>query len=457
MQIRTRLTLQFTLLVSCILLISFVAIYYFSYINIKEDFYDRLRSKAEGTASLLLKVKEIDNELLRIIEGTNRDQIFHDNMIIFDEENRVIYTNIIPPAKPAISVSNYWLDEIRKAGEIRYSDGDYEVIGLYYKYPYNRSVVLFAGQDLYGKANLANLRAVLAILFLVVTAVVALAGWLFSQRALAPITRVMNELEGILPQNLGVRLKTSNNRDEIGRLTDTFNKLLDRIENAFKVQKTFVANVSHELKNPLTKINSQLEVVLLNDREPEIYRQTISSVLEDIKDLSLLSDSLLELAKVSDDRKDLLTEKVRIDELLLDLRESFSKMRSDYTVKINFDELPEDDSWLEVPGNTGLLKTAFLNLMDNGCKFSPDHTVCVSLTGKKDQIEIKVANRGEGIPEGDQGQIFHPFFRSNKTAGIKGYGIGLSLAERIVRLHGGSIQLKSDHNGTEFTVRFSHH
>src|SRR5690606_19634939 len=102
---------------------------------------------------------------------------------------------------------------------------------LYYKYPYNRSVVLFAGQDLYGKANLANLRAVLAILFLVVTAVVALAGWLFSQRALAPITRVMNELEGILPQNLGVRLKTSNNRDEIGRLTDTFNKLLDRIEN----------------------------------------------------------------------------------------------------------------------------------------------------------------------------------------------------------------------------------
>lgn len=204
-------------------------------------------------------------------------------------------------------------------------------------------------------------------------------------------------------------MKTSNNRDEIGRLTDTFNKLLDRIENAFKVQKTFVANVSHELKNPLTKINSQLEVVLLNDREPEVYRQTISSVLEDIKDLSLLSDSLLELAKVSDDRKDLLTEKVRIDELLLDLRESFSKMRSDYTVKINFDELPEDDSWLEVPGNTGLLKTAFLNLMDNGCKFSPDHTVCVSLTGKKDQIEIKVANRGEGIPEGDQGQIFHPF------------------------------------------------
>lgn len=454
MQIRTRLTLQFTLLVSCILLISFVAIYYFSYKNVKEDFYDRLRSKAEGTASLLLKVKEIDNELLRIIDGTNRDQIFNDNMIIFDEENRVIYTNIIPPAQPAISVSNYWLDEIRRAGEIRYSDGDYEVIGLYYKYPYNRSVVLFAGQDLYGKANLANLRAVLAIIFLVVTAVVALAGWLFAQRAIAPITRVMNELEGILPQNLGVRLKTNNNKDEIGRLTDTFNKLLDRIENAFKVQKTFVANVSHELKNPLTKINSQLEVVLLKDREPETYRQTISSVLEDIKDLSLLSDSLLELAKVSDDRKDLLTEKVRIDDLLLDIREKMLKMRTDYNVGINLGELPEDDSWLELQGNSGLLKTAFLNLMDNGCKFSPDHTVNVTLVVTPHEIAVGVGNNGEPIPEHDQPQIFHPFFRSNKTAGVKGYGIGLSLAERIVRLHGGYIGLQTGQEGTVFTVHF---
>lgn len=455
MQIRTRLTLQFTLLVSGILLISFVAIYYFSYINTKEDFYDRLRSKAEGTASLLLKVKEIDNELLRIIDGTNRDQIFNDNMIIFDEENRVIYSNISPPSRPAISISNFWLDEIRKAGEIRYSDGPYEVVGLYYRYPYNRSVVLFAGQDLYGKANLSNLRTVLFIIFLVVTAVVALAGWIFAQRALVPITRAMNELEGILPQNLGVRLKTSNNRDEIGRLTATFNELLDRIENAFKVQKTFVANVSHELKNPLTKINAQLEVVLLKDRSPEVYKQTVASVLEDIRELSLLSDSLLELAKVSDDRKDLLTEKVRIDELLLDLREKTIHMVSEYRVGINFLDLPEDDSWLELHGNSGLLRTAFLNLIENGCKFSPDHAVNITLSTSASSITVEVSNNGEGITEEDQQNIFHPFFRSNKTAGVKGYGIGLSLTERIVRLHGGMIKLKSDAQGTTFTVQFA--
>ncbi len=455
MQIRTRLTLQFTILVSGILLVSFMAIYYFSYINTEADFYDRLKSKAEGTASLLLKVKEIDNELLKIIEGTNRDQIFNDNMLIFDEKNRLIYTNITPPSRAAIQVTNYWLDEIRRSGQIRYTDGDYYVVGLYYRYPFNRAVVLFAGQDLYGKANLANLRTVLLVILGVVVAVVAIAGWFFAQRAISPISKVMNDLEGIHPQKLDVRLKMSNNKDEIGRLTATFNKLLDRIENTFRVQKTFVANVSHELKNPLTKISSQLEVSLLKAREPEVYRQTIASVLEDIRDLSTLSASLLELAKVSEDRRDLLTETVRVDEILFDVRGMLLDVKKNYTIQLDLEELPEDDSWLEVSGNTALLKTAFLNLMDNGCKFSPDQSVTVKLMAAPFYIQLDFSDRGIGIPEKDQPLLFQPFFRSDSTANVKGYGIGLSLVERIVRLHGGTVGVHSlQGEETVFSVRF---
>jgi signal transduction histidine kinase len=92
------------------------------------------------------------------------------------------------------------------------------------------------------------------VLFFIVTIIVALVGWIFSKRALRPISKVMNAVEGILPQKLDTRLDVPNQKDEIGRLTTTFNKLLDRIETAFQMQKIFVANVSHELKNPLTKI-----------------------------------------------------------------------------------------------------------------------------------------------------------------------------------------------------------
>ncbi|MEO6285187.1 MAG: HAMP domain-containing sensor histidine kinase [Dyadobacter sp.] len=456
MQIRTRLTVQFSLLVSGILLITFFAIYFFSYYNVREDFYDRLRSKAKSQAELLLKVQVplINSEVLKALDETNRDLIYDENIFIFDEKNRLIYSNTASQSK-ALHVSNYWLDEIRKAGQIRYNDGDYKVVGLYYKYPFNRAVVMLGAKDLYGQANLSNLSTLLTVLFFIVTIIVALVGWIFSKRALRPISKVMNAVEGILPQKLDTRLDVPNQKDEIGRLTTTFNKLLDRIETAFQMQKIFVANVSHELKNPLTKMRSQLEVSMLKERNAAEYQLTIRSVLEDIHELAQLSNTLLELAKVSEDQRDLLTETIRVDDLLLDCRLSLAEANPTYNILLKFDELPEDDTWLELPGNTTLLKTAFLNLMDNACKFSDDNTVNVSLQSSRSQLILGFSDYGKGIPKEDQGLVFQPFYRSVNTANIKGYGIGLSLVERIVKLHNGNVSINSNQpKGTTFRVTF---
>jgi signal transduction histidine kinase len=458
MQIRTRLTVQFSLLVSGILLITFLAIYFFSYSNVTEDFYDRLRSKAKSQAELLLKVQVplINSEVLKALDETNRDLIYDENIFIFDEKNRLIYSNTTTPQIKSLHVSNYWLDEIRKSGQIRYQDGDYKVVGLYYKFPFNRAVVLLGARDLYGQANLSNLSTLLTVLFFIVTIIVAMVGWIFSKRALRPISKIMNEVEGILPQRLDTRLQVPNQKDEIGRLTTTFNKLLDRIETAFQMQKIFVANVSHELKNPLTKMRSQLEVSMLKERNAAEYQLTIQSVLEDIQELAQLSNTLLELAKVSEDQRDLLTETIRVDELLLDCRLNLAEANPSYNIILNFDELPEDDTWLELTGNTTLLKTAFLNLMDNACKFSDDHVVTVSLHPSRKKLTLAFSDHGKGIPQQDQNLVFQPFFRSDNTANIKGYGIGLSLVERIVKLHSGTISIQSNQpKGTTFRLSFA--
>ncbi len=456
MQIRTRLTIQFTLLVSAILLVSFLIIYYFTYTNTKEDFYDRLKSKATSMAVLQTKVKSIDNELLKIIDETNRGYIFNSNIFIFDEKNRLIYSNT---NTPAIHLSNYWLDEIRRSKEIRYTDGDYYVVGFYYKeYRFNNVVVLLGAQDLSGKVNLINLRDWLIVLFISLTAIVAAAGWLFAQRALLPISKVMNEVEGILPQHLDTRLDVPNQKDEIGRLVATFNELLSRIENAFRLQKTFVANVSHELTNPLTKISSQLEVSLLKARGVEEYQRTIASVLEDIQELTQLSNSLLELAKVSEDRSDMLTERIRIDEILWDARTILYQVKKNYRIHVDLGELPDEDSFLEITGNASLLRTAFLNLMENACKFSDDLSAYIYLSTSVEAIRVSFINYGKTIPEQEQNLIFQPFYRGNKTADIKGYGIGLSLVERIVKLHGGTISVSvnatREARGNQFQITF---
>lgn len=454
MQIRTRLTVQFSLLVSSILLVSFLAIYYFSYENLTEDFYDRLRSKANSTAALL-DGPVVSPDVIRALEGSNADRIYNQIILIFDEQNRLIYTNSAPGHKN-IHVSKYWLDEVRKAGEIRYTDGDSKVVGLYTKFPFTRAVVLMGAQDKVGEVNLINLLQLLVASFLIATIIVTFAGWIFAKRALRPISRVMNAVEGILPQNLHTRLDVANQKDEIGRLITTFNNLLDRIEAAFQMQKIFVANVSHELKNPLTKIRSQLEVSTLKERSQLEYQLTIRSVLEDIQELAQLSNTLLELAKVSEDQNDLLTETVRVDDLLLDSRQMLIQSNPSYNILIDFDDLPEDDTWLEIAGNPTLLKTAFLNLMDNACKFSEDLSVSVALKCNAENIHLKFSDQGKGIPEKDQGLVFQPFYRSENTANIKGYGIGLSLVERIVRLHNGTIVIQSNlPKGTTFLINFN--
>lgn len=454
MQIRTRLTIQFTMLVSSILLVSFLAIYYFTNIYTVEDFYDRLRSKALSTAELLLKVRQIDTELLKVFDKSNRDLIFNENILIFDERNRLIYANT---DSLSINISNYWLNEIRRADQIRYKDGEYNVVGIYYKYPFNKAVVILGALDLYGKANLNNLRTMLAIIFFVVTSIVAFAGWLFSKRALLPISKVMNEVEAMLPQKLDTRLEVPNQQDEIGRLTMTFNKLLDRIENAFRIQKTFVANVSHELKNPLTKISSQLEVSLLKERSKDEYQSTIYSVLEDIQELSQLSNSLLELAKVSENQREMLTDRVRIDEILWDTRTNLTQSNRSYKILYVIEELPEDDNWLEIIGNPTLLKTAFINLMENACKFSNDSTVNVRLAADSKSILIEFSDNGKGVSQEDQAMIFQPFYRGVNTANVKGSGIGLSLVERIIKLHNGTITIEPNQpTGTKFILEFSH-
>lgn len=454
MQIRTRLTIQFAVLVSSILLLSFLAIYYFTYVNTSEDFYERLQSKARSSARLLLSEPQVNSDLLKVFDKTGRDLIFNENIVIFDERNRLMYANT---DSLSLHVSKYWLNEIRRSDQIRYTDGDFKVIGVSYKYPFGKAVVILGAPDVIGDINLSNLRTVLGIIFLVISAIVAIAGLVFSERALLPISKVMNEVEGMLPQKLDTRLAVPNQQDEIGRLTTTFNKLLDRIEYAFQIQKTFIANVSHEMKNPLTKISSQLEVSLLKTRSSEEYQSTLHSVLEDIRELGQLSNSLMELAKISENQREMLTERVRLDEMLWDARTNLTQGNKSYKIVNILDALPEDDTWLEIMGNPTLLRTAFINLMENACKFSSDQAVYVSLIASEKSITIEFADNGKGIPMEDQSLVFQPFFRGENTAQVKGTGIGLSLVERITKLHNGTIAILPNlPNGTRFILTFLH-
>ena len=448
MQIRAKLTLQFTLLVSVIVLAIFGVIYWLRLNYIEEEFYKRLTQKASTSAELLVSVKEVNAKLLKKIQKVNNDVLFRENLIIYDYKNIKVFSG---NDTIRFKVTPEMLNQVQKQHSARFKQGDFKIVGKLYIDRFNRVVTIAGAVDKAGQKDLENLKNIMISLFLFVLIVVSLAGWYFAVRALSPISEVIRQVQSIYPQNVNQRLYIQNPKDEIGRLTATFNELLERIAEVFRLQNLFVSNVSHEMKNPLMKIGSQIDVALLKGRSPEEYLSTLQSVRQDIREMGQLSNTLLELAKVSDLNHKLMYDEVRLDETIWEAGDLLLQAEQKYQVQVDFADGLEEDTQLVVKGNAQLLKTAFVNLMENGCKFSENHSVKVSLHFEKDQIEVKFTNSGE-MEKAEMDLIFEPFYRSQNTASIKGYGVGLSLVNRIVKLHGGNITVQSLDNQTVFVL-----
>ncbi|MFM7488344.1 MAG: ATP-binding protein [Cytophagales bacterium] len=452
MRIRSRLTLQFTLLVSAILLVAFFTVYFVSKRSNRDEFYRRLREKAITSAVLLLKVEQVDSTLLKTIDLTNQDVLYRENISIFDSAGREIYTN---NDTIRFDAPLRLIKEIGVNGENRFAQEEFEIVGIPFKDRGQTYTVLAGAVDIQGKTQLRKLRSILILLFSGLVAIVALAGWFYAGRALRPIKKVIVDVQNISTVELSQRLEPTEKPDEIGDLVSMFNNLLSRIENSFSLQKTFLTNVSHELKNPLTKITSQLEVTLLNERPTQEYKQILHSVLDDIKELNYLSNSLLDLAYLDQNNMSLATSRVRIDEIIWEVRENIHAQSPNYQVDVHTTKMPENEEDLYLQANHYLLKTAIQNIVENACKFSTDKTATVSLICSAGEIEVRIFDSGPGIEQSELDKIFQPFYRTDYTSKIKGHGIGLSLCQRIIAIHGATIEVESTvGQGTQVTVVF---
>ena len=454
MQIRTRLTFLFTLVVTLILIVAFSVLYFFLWRSGRLEFERRLRDRALTSAVLLLKVEEVDSALLKVIDQSKHDILYGENISILDSSGKELYTN--NDTLRFLRESEI-VEDIRKHGTFRSMQGNYTVVGLPFRDAMGRAYFIIAEAiDVEGFQRFRDLRTLLVVLLFVLVAVVAFVGWLYSGRTLMPIKKIMNEVESISTDNLSQRLYATDSNDEIGKLVLIFNGLLDRIENGFNLQKTFVANVSHELKNPLTKITSQLEVTLLSDRDTAEYKALVSSVLEDIRELNQLSNGLLDLATLSQDNVKLHTALVRLDELIWEVRETVQALNTSYRVEVLAIGMPEDERKLCIEANSQLLKTAFENIVENACKFSEDHSATVSLICSDKELEVRIFDNGPGIAKRDLERIFQPFYRADSSARVKGHGIGLSLSRRIIEAHKGKLEIESSPGqGTQVNVGFS--
>ena len=201
-------------------------------------------------------------------------------------------------------------------------------------------------------------------------------------------------------------------------------------------------------------MGTQLDVAMLKERSTVDYQSLIISVRQDIRELSHLAETLLDLAKVNDESQRIFYGEVRIDEVLWDARSLLLSAEPNYLITVQFDEDISSENQLLVNGNPHLLKTAFVNLMENGCKFSDNSHVNVHVFFTKEGIQLEFQNTGETIASEEMKLIFRPFYRRDGASHIKGYGVGLSLVERIIKLHESWLNVSSDQTTrtTIFTI-----
>ena len=454
MKIRTRITILFTLITAGILFVFAAIIYFSAKENREKEFFISLKKEAVTKANLFLNA-QVETKTLQDIYRNNRKILNEVEVAIYDTSFHLLYHDAVDI--DVVKETRSMVDKIYKKSELKFYQEDWQVVGLKYKFESRNYIITAAAYDQYGYIKLNSLFKTIVFVFIFSIILIYIAGRFFSKKVFDPVKEMTDKAKSISAINLDLRLNTKDSKDELSELANTFNEMLNRLENSFDAQKHFVSNISHELRTPLAAIIGELQLSSNKERSIDEYRSTIQNALTDARKLAKLSNSLLDLAKASYDPSEIAFKKIRIDEILLDARHQAQQVNSDYHIGIHFEEDFENDNLISLNGNEYLLKVAFANLFENGCKFSDNKQSTVSVSFDNEQIILKFLDRGIGISEDDLKNIFIPFYRGENRKFADGNGIGLYLTKKIIDLHKGAISINSTlKKGTTFTLKLLH-
>lgn len=288
-------------------------------------------------------------------------------------------------------------------------------VGIYYPDNQGNFVIIISAINKFGLQQQHMLLKFLAIIFLGSIVFIFFIGRLYAANVLYPIVTILKNVKRIRATSLSLRLKETNRNDEFSELVRTFNQMLERLENAFTLQKEFINNASHELKNPLTAILGETEITLSKPRTQEEYIIALTKIMFEAERLDQLTRNLLCLAQTDFDFSTIRKKEISIDELILEVKEHFDSSSYKGRLEIDYTHLPETSELLIIKGNANLLNTALINLIDNACKFSGEQKVKLTLMTDNKGIHITITDQGIGFPESETPKLFQPFFRASNA------------------------------------------
>jgi len=304
---------------------------------------------------------------------------------------------------------------------------------------------------------LANVMRFFSVLLLLapITVMVAVAVvYRVTSGALSPLSNMVRRAERITAERLSERLPVHDASDDLGNAARVFNGLLQRLEDSFSQLKRFTSDASHELRTPLASMRSIGEVSLQKNHSSEAYREVIASMLEEVRRLTHLVDSLLVISRADSGQIALRLSEFSCMDLVQEVVGVVGILAEDKHQTIRM----TGNAGIEVRADRGILRQAILNLVDNAIKYSADDSeILVEVRKASEELtEISIVDCGPGIPVDEQSRIFDRFYRTDQGRSREqgGTGLGLSIAKWAVEVHSGTIGVRpGDGGGSCFFVR----
>ena len=355
-----------------------------------------------------------------------------------------------PIAPPPISHG----DQLATVAALPVDDDEYRILSRSTVIDGDRVVVHVAENADDVQELLDRLRFAVAVTLPAAVAVLAALVWWLVGRTLRPVERIRAEVAGFGPARLDRRVSSPGTGDEIDLLAVTMNEMLDRLEDATRRQQRFVADASHELRSPLTRMRTELETAVGAGAGNGIDNATASSVLDEINELTALVDDLLVLARSDAGGVRRERRPVDLDDLVFDEVDAARRTAVGITIDVS------GVSAAEVLGSPDELRRMVRNLLDNAVRHATSRVAVTLAEGGVDrddaQATLTITDDGPGIPPEQATAVFERFRRLDdaRTRQAGGTGLGLAIARDIAERHGGALRLDASHRpGARFEVR----
>lgn len=356
-----------------------------------------------------------------------------------------LYQDLLPAVSPAI-VSPYFstIDDLSTGTRIRvYTTPVIENGHLL--------AILQVAQSLADiEVTLQRLLLILIVSVPLLVSISGVSGYWLAGRALQPIDQITGMARRISAEDLSARLNITTTNDEVGRLANTFDNMLSRLDESFQRERQFTSDASHELRTPLTVMKAILGRIRKKPRTTKEYEQALDELSEEVDRLGTLTEDLLQLAR-NDGKKAVAFEAINLSSLIEDVSDSLRPLME--AKGLTFTRQIDDNLCIE--GDTDDLIRLFVNLIDNAIKFTERGEIRLTASLQDDIIQVVISDTGKGIHPRHLPHIFDRFYRSDEARAISGSGLGLTIANDIVQRHQGKIEVISTMNlGSVFTILF---